>query len=460
MTVQAQIVLILWIPICILIFRSHTIPRAIAISGVIAALFLPQRTFFALPLFPNYETRTAIVYSLLIALFIYEPNWLKKIRFWWVDIFILCFCFSAFISGMTNNLGIYYGFEYTILRFWEYGIPYFIGRVYFNSFKEIKNIAIWIVKGAIIYTPFCIWEGLMSPQIHRMVYGFAAHTSGIRQQIRWAGYRQIVFMDHGLVTAFWMMNAALIVLWLWQSKSVKDIWGIKISYLVYILGFMVIWSRSTGSIVYFLFAIMVLLVAKWFKLNLPLFLFVAGIVSYLYLNIFGIFNKQPLLQFASNFFPQKRVASLEYRLDQEEILGDKARERFLFGWGGLGRNRVFEENGLGIFEDISVTDSVWMITFGNGGVVGIASFAAFVLLVPSLFIFIYYPVKTWFNPVIAPAVVLAVIVIIWMFDLLFNSPWNVLYPMIIGGLSGIMMNPQEDWRSWYKQKRDLAVKSY
>ena len=63
----------------------------------------------------------------------------------------------------------------------------------------------------------------------------------------------------------------------------------------------------------------------------------------------------------------ERAQSLKFRFDQEQQLLDHAWERFSFGWGRFGRNRVYdEESG----RDLSVTDGRWIITMGQFGFFG------------------------------------------------------------------------------------------
>jgi len=59
----------------------------------------------------------------------------------------------------------------------------------------------------------------------------------------------------------------------------------------------------------------------------------------------------------------QRAGSLRFRLENEDILLAKANERPFFGWGGWGRNRVFDKDG----NDISTTDGAWLIHLGQGG---------------------------------------------------------------------------------------------
>src|SRR5262249_5309379 len=62
-----------------------------------------------------------------------------------------------------------------------------------------------------------------------------------------------------------------------------------------------------------------------------------------------------------------RAQSLETRFDQEKKLLDHASQRFLFGWGRWGRNRVVHED---TGKDASITDGLWTLILGQFGYVG------------------------------------------------------------------------------------------
>jgi hypothetical protein len=62
----------------------------------------------------------------------------------------------------------------------------------------------------------------------------------------------------------------------------------------------------------------------------------------------------------------RAAESLQVRLDNEDMLLEHGRERPLFGWGGYGRNRIYDEAGRGI----SITDGAWIIVIGIRGWAG------------------------------------------------------------------------------------------
>jgi hypothetical protein len=443
MTIIAKVVLLLWLPIALSFFRFYPPRKAILLTLVGGILFLPQRVVFSLPIIPDYTSSTAIVYPVIIGLFIYDTKWLTRLEPWWLDIPVLVLCMTPLFASIRNDLGIYDGINTTLFDVWMYGIPYLLGRVYFNNLANIKKLAVAVVQGGLLYVPFCIWEGLMSPQIHKIIYGYYAHTSGIRQSIRAGGYRPMVFMSHGLAVGLWIMGAALIAVWLWQSKAVQYIWGVDMFYIVAILVFTLMWNRSTGAYFLFAYGVLILAFAKWRKSTLPLFLLIIAIIIYLYVAIQGNFDKMPVLNFLSNFASLDRVRSLEFRLDQETLLIDKAREQFWFGWGAWGRSRVREENYYGIFQDISVTDSLWILAFGSRGVIGIISLA-FSFLIPALsFPYLSHSVKVWFHPQVGSAAVLAILLPLFMLDNIANNFVSPMGWVMTGAVTGLILNTEE-----------------
>lgn len=447
MTLIAKAVLLLWLPISVNFFRCYPPRKAILITLIVGILFLPKRVVFNLPLIPDYDSATAVVYPIIIGLLVYDTKWLSRLEPWWLDVPILIFCISGIFASVRNDLGIYDGVNDSLRMVWLYGVPYLVGRVYFNNLDSIRNLAVAIVKGGLVYVPLCIYEGLMSPQLHRMIYGYYSHGSGIGQSMRLGGYRPMVFMNHGLAVGLFMMTATLIAVWLWQSKAVREIWGFDLVYIVPVLVFTVIWVRSTGAYLLFAYGLVILAFAKWGKSIWPFLLLIIGIITYLYIAVQGGIvktNVLPVLEFINNFVSQDRLQSIEFRIDEEILLVDKAREQFWFGWGGWSRSRVFEENYEGIFEDTSITDSLWIIAFGTKGVIGIVTLTLSMLLPSVLFPYLRHPVRTWFYPRVGSAAVFAVLLPLFMLDNLLNNHLTVVAWVMVGSLTGLILNTQED----------------
>jgi hypothetical protein len=123
----------------------------------------------------------------------------------------------------------------------------------------------------------------------------------------------------------------------------------------------------------------------------------------------------------------ERAGSLTYRLDNEDILLAKAKERPLLGWGGWGRSFVHNEEG----QVISVTDGYWVIIFGVGG--WLRYIAEFGLLSVAALLFVLRP--RLYHP--APVTVaLSLVLAANMLDLIPNATLTPVTWLLAGALAG------------------------
>ena len=60
-----------------------------------------------------------------------------------------------------------------------WGVPYLIGRFYFNDAAGTRDLALGLLLGGILYLPFCLFEIRMSPVLHTTLYGL--HPASIYQ---------------------------------------------------------------------------------------------------------------------------------------------------------------------------------------------------------------------------------------------------------------------------------------
>lgn len=457
MTPQAQLAMIAWLPIVFYFFTRYPPRTAVMVSFLGGLMFLPQRgAGFSLPVIPDYKGMTATCYGIMLAMAVYDAERFSSLKLGWTDIPMLLWCICAFFSSMSNGLGAYDGFNESLTQIAIWGLPYFLGRLYFTNLDALQELASGILKGVLIYVPLCIWEGRMSPNLHLMVYGYWAHPSGLLQAIRYGGYRPNVFMQHGLMVGHWVMTGTLIGIWLWQAGVVKEVWGKPMKVLVWVMLFTVVWNRSTGAYGLMLLGLLILFIAKNLQTSLPVLLVIFGLSYYLYAGVTGTFAGDQIVQWISDNINPERAQSLDFRFVNEEMLAEKARERIVFGWGGWGRNRVYDYDWKGDLVDISVTDSMWIIAFGTRGVFGLASVTASLLLPATVFCF-RYPAKTWLKPRVAPAASMAVAVVLFMFDSVLNNMFNPIFPLISGGLSALVLNPPEPLNPPKKRNQRSSV---
>jgi hypothetical protein len=426
------------IPVVLYLFVRFPTQRAVIISFVAAWLFLPQASY-PIPLLPPYTKISASCYAILLATIIYDTARITTFKPGWLDVPMVICCLCPIVSQVTNGGS---PISPTFNQIITWGMPYFLGRLYMGSLDGLRQLAIGIFAGGLAYIPFTLVEGVKGPILHQMVYGVNAFEDW-SQARRMGGWRPVVFMQHGLMVGVWMMTAALIGVWLWQTGTLKKFQGQSIKTLAIVLTIAFFLCRSTGAYSLFGIALFILFSAKWFRTSLPL-LFVIGYISfYLYIAASGQFSSKDVMGVINPIFGEERAGSLKFRFDMEEILGDKARQKFMFGWGDSGGNRVY--NGYG--QDISVTDSLWIIEFGTNGAVGLVSLFSSFLLPVVVFATLKYPARTWSNPKVAPAAVLGVAVTMYMFDCVLNAMTNPIFALIVGGISGLVLKAPESLKT-------------
>ncbi|BAU40720.1 hypothetical protein [Leptolyngbya sp. O-77] len=428
-----------WIPIVLYLFTRYSPPRAVIISFVVAWLFLPQAAI-VLPSIPDYTKMSATCYGILLAVFVFDSGRFSTFKPGWIDGLMVLYCISPFISSMANGLGAYDGVSSSLEQVVSWGLPYLFGRLYLSNLAGMKHLAIAIFAGGLVYIPFTIYESRFSPQLHRMVYGYHARAD-FSQTMRMGGYRPTVFMAHGLAVGAWMMAAALVGIWLWKSGVLKKFWDKPMKTLVPVLVISFLNCRSTGAYLLLVFGLLILFLGSKLKTYIPLILLVIFISTYLYMGATGYITpdrRDSIEEFVTKTLNAERAQSLIFRLENEELLSEKARQRPVFGWGGWGRARVYDDYG----KDISVTDSLWIIAFGNQGAFGLITLFSTMIVPSFLLCAIRYPPKVWAHPLAAPAVCVAVVTVLFALDCVLNAMPNPIFTLSSGGIAGLVLKPE------------------
>ena len=432
MSPLVYIVMYGWIPVVLYLFRWLPPQRALIVSFIGAWLFLPM-AHFPLPVFPEYTKMSATCYGVLLATVVFDIQRFRSFQLSWLDLPMLVWCICPFVSSITNDLGWYDGIAALNQQTTTWGVPYYLGRLYLNDLDGLRKLAIGIFAGGIIYIPLCWLEIRLSPLLHLTVYGFLSREN-LANEVRYGGYRPTVFMETGLMVGAWMMAATLLGLWLWHTGVIKQLWGIPARWLLVALLVTFVLLKSTGA--WFLLAtgLVILFVTKRLHTSLLVLTLITIISSYIYLGASGSFSGDQIVSVVSSGVNEERASSLKFRFDNEKLLSDKARQKMVFGWGGWGRSRVYNEWG----KDISITDSLWIIAFGTKGAIGLISLTASLLL--PVFAFVQgFPANLWSNPRVAPAAALAVLLVLYMFDCILNAMVNPIYTLACGGIAGLVL---------------------
>jgi hypothetical protein len=413
-----------------MILFAYLPARRAVITGFVAGwLFLPAASY-SYKGFPDYTKISAITFGVMMGIALFDTDRLMKWRPRWIDLPMLIWCLCPLASSVLNDLGFYDGLANVLKHTLHWGIPYFVGRLYFSNPVAMRELAIGILMGGLIYMPLAWWEMRMSPQLHNIIYGFSpalfVHT------IRGGGYRPMVFMNGGLAMGLWMAGASAVVLVLWRSGSLRRLWGWPILVFAVPLWITMVLCKSMGALLLLLVAAGLLFSAQYLQTRAIFLAAVLAIPIYLSARIMVNWSGEPLPQIASTFINEDRGRSLETRLDNESMIVDKSLEpgHALFGWGGYGRSRIRDEDG----KDISIVDSTWIITMGERGVVGLTALFT-LMLVPLLVMGLKVPPRLWFDPLLAPSFGLGLVLWIFIVDRLLNAQLNPVPLLIIGGLA-------------------------
>ena len=402
--------------------------RACIVAFLFAWLFLPIAEY-EFRGFPEYNKMTATCVGTFIATLVFDPNRIVSFRPRWVDLSCLILCFCPVASSLSNGLGLYDGLSESLRLVIRWGLPYYLGRIYFNDLRGMRELAIGIFIGGIIYVPLCWFELRFSPQLHRYVYGY--HQHGFVQTIRYGGYRPMVFLQHGLMVGMWMTTASLIGVALWATGSLRSFRGVPLIVFVIAVAITAILCKSTASIVLLLAGLGAMAATRYLRNSIPLIAIASVYVLFVALRASGVWSGYEMVSIAGNVFGSERARSLNVRVVNENALVGRAGQRALFGWGGWGRSRITDSMG----RDVSVTDSQWVIRYGTNGILGLAA-AAGVILFPIFLLPRRIPPGLWSHPSVVAVPVLAFVLALWMIDNTMNDMFNPIYVLIAGGLAG------------------------
>lgn len=439
----AALAMFIWIPFVFWIFKSFPARRAIVIAFVVAALYLPEVQLIV-PGFPDYTKISAASYSVLLFTIFFDIQRIKQFRFGWLDLPIAIWCVSPLLSSISNGLGWYDGLSNMLEQTMVWGIPFLLGRIYLNDLEGFYQLAVGIFAGGVTYIPLAIFEMRMSPQLHNWLYG--GHPfADFAQSVRLGGFRPIVFTGHGLLLSFWMMISLLIGIWLWKTNALKSIFNIPLNIVIPVFLATFILLRSTGAYMLILLGLSVIFASVLMRSNVLIYFMVFAVVGYLLLKSLTDFGIQDyIIDFISPYLPAERVASLQFRFDNEAVLAEKARQRIFLGWGGYGRNLIFDEAG-GLS---TIVDSIWIITFGSRGLLGVISLFSTLLLPILGVVMTKCPCRLWDRKSFSAVGVLTVVLLLFSIELLVNAPVLPPITLICGALTGYIIQPSSEPRRY------------
>lgn len=449
MSVLIPIALYAWPAAAVVIFLASPSRRWAVIVSMLAAWLLLPVAEIDMPLVPAYTKVTAAVLGVLIGVALTDFGRLISVRPGWIDLPMAVWCLAPAASALANGplaskwdpidphapdiLSYHDALSGFLEHLIFYALPYFVGRLYFPTLRAHRDLAFGVTLAACAYAPLVLYEAKMSPQLHKMVYGSFQHDW--LQTFRFGGWRPMVFLDHGLMLAAFIMGGTVCALWLWRSRSVRGFMGVPMWAMACGLVVVSVICRSLGAWALLALGMGAMAGARWARA--PMLIAALALIPVLYVGArVGLgWDGREAVEIA-RLVSEDRAASLQFRLENETALVDRALERPLFGWSGYGRNRVLTAEGY----DTTVTDGLWVITLGKFGVVGLTSLLAWLLIPPVLAVW-----RTQRNAV-APAeaagtLALASVVLLFAIDSLPNAMINPIFIMMGGALAAFVAAP-------------------
>jgi hypothetical protein len=429
MTILVPITLFGWIPCVLLLFLWLPPRRAVIAAFMGGWLFLPAATF-QLPGIPDYSKMAATCAGVLLAALIFDTETLLSFRPKWFDIPMVVWVLCPFGTNAVENIDLWDSFSWSVNQGITWGMPYFIGRVYFTDAESIRELAIGFFISGLIYIPICLFEIRMSPQLGKWLYGFDAGYSGQRL----GGWRPTGLMANGLMLGMWMTASTFCGIWLWYTGSLKTLGKYKASTLVIALTITTILCKSTGALILLIGGLGLLWLIRRTRVAFPYLLMCAIPVAYPIIRAGGMWDGSQLAALAKSTVGADRAQSLQFRFKNEDILAEKALRRAMWGWGRFGKSRVYDENG----KDISTTDGLWIITLGISGIVGLTAVTS-IYLVPGILFWWRTHAADWSDPSFAAVSAFSVILVLYAIDNVLNAMVNPVITVCMGAVSGAVL---------------------
>lgn len=348
--------------------------RALVWSVLGAHLILPVGTSFEIPVVPSLDKTTVANLSILLCCFLFvRERWLSGLKETVLITLAATFILSPFCTAFFNPEPLRFADRFipamsmydALAQAAVNGItliPFIAAYGLINNEQKRWHVIIILVTAALAYSLLILIEVRLSPQLHRMVYGFYPHSFG--QQVRAGGYRPMAFLGHGLLVAIFcaMALTAAIARWRESRGRQKTRAGLIVAYF----GALLLLCKSVGAII--LAAVFAPIIALLRAKHVAVISAFACIMLLLYpaIRSTGLIPTAAISELTASF-SEDRAGSLGVRLRNEDQLLEKFAERPILGWGTWGRNRVYSpDDG----RDLSITDGAWITLLGTWGWVG------------------------------------------------------------------------------------------
>lgn len=370
----AYIALLVWPLITFTIFAVMRPAQAVVLSLLAGYLLLPVKTAFDFPGIPALDKTTVANLSTYVAALVYTKG--KSMKFpreWWLISLIIIYLLTPIFTTITNRDSLSYGSlflpglssydAFSASAYKAIGLlPFLLGYNLLRTAGSQHELLKAFVGAVLAYSLLMLIEIRLSPQLHTWVYGFFPHS--FSQQMRNDGFRPVVFLGHGLLVAIFTAMGITITAYFARRRAL--IFGLPAWLWLIYLFLVIVLCKSLGALIFSIFAAVFAIALKGRSLQIVCGLSAVIVLTYPALRGADMVPVQRIADYTAQY-SEERSSSFQTRINNENQLLKRANERPLFGWGGYGRNRVYDQN-TGI--DISITDGTWIIVVGTSGWLG------------------------------------------------------------------------------------------
>ncbi len=426
-----------------LLFRWTEPGRAVAITCFAGWLLLPVGNFppgSADATFPYWITGAALPSDMLLTKMWWPPvvalagvlwrdrQTLLQLRPDWRDVPLVLFCLWPIVQWPFTLQPDPLPWAAALYLCAAWAVPWLLGRAYFRGREGGIRFLRAFVLGLAVIGPVTILEGIMGPKVYGWFY--EPHPFRFDGIHRYIGYRPLGFFEDGNQYGIWVAATALSAVALWQSEFTPRTRGLlgSIAAMALIIALM---SQSMGAILLLLLGLAFLwkrgtLIVGW-TLRIALLIAVVGGVAF-------VSGRLPLRNMAEHTSVGREIVhairqagrgSILWRLARDQQALSIFREHPVLGTAQWDWWRQFGERPW----DLAT------LLLGQFGAIGLI-FALASLLMPAIGTL---RMPSWqVSRDSLPSSALAIIVLIGVADMLFNT--FILYPAILA--AGALVRPK------------------
>jgi hypothetical protein len=444
MTSLCPIVLWLWIPWTLWIFKKQPASLAALIGTIGGWLVLPtaplpedvarfEFPYWIMPVcLPALWTTKARITALacLLGVLLFDRRDLPRFRVVRSDLLMLGWCLCPFVSAVANRLYLTEAIANTAYQSLCWGVPYLLGRLYFASPGGLDLLARGLIVGGLISAPLCLLEWASGPWLYANTYGF--HPFQHQGAARYVGQRPLLFLEDGNQLGMWLATVALIAVWLRRSGQLPKIGSIPGGLVASALVGVAFLAQSVGAIVLLLAAIAGLEAVRRLDRPWPLVVALVLVLGFVGVRAANLIDAKALAQRTSlgrsliDASIKLDRGSFGWRLRVEERQARTALQRPWFGWGRWDWWRQGTERPWGLFG----------LVLGMYGLFGLILLLG-CLVWPLVRFLSLGPPRSWTTPNRAAAASMAAALAINVLDATLNGAFLLPLMLAAGGLVGL-----------------------